>query len=1300
MKFVFSFDEVKNANSSKNVMLLGNKGAQLAEMTSIGLPVPPGFTISTTACNEFYSLGKKWPKGLEEEVKKKLFELEKKTGKKLGGENPLFVSVRSGSYVSMPGMMDTVLNIGMNDKTVLAFAKQTSNERAAFDSYRRFINMFGDVVMGVKHEFFEKELEEIKAKRGVELDTELSAGDLKEVVGRYKHVVKKHAAKDFPQDAWTALKMSVDAVFNSWNSPRAVAYRKINRLRNDAGTGVNVQSMVFGNTGEKSGTGVAFTRNPATGEKEHYGEFLINAQGEDVVAGIRTPKKIDELKKLLPGVYGELLKVYGILEKHYRDLQDFEFTFEEKKLFLLQTRKGKRTAQAGVKIAVDMHKEGLISKEQALLNVDAEKLGNLLHKQLDSKEKEKANLIARGIAASPGAAVGRVVFTAADAMNQSEKNPQEKLVLVRTETSPEDIEGMNVAAGILTARGGATCVAGETKILTNKGFFTAKELFELIKTEEKIKILSFDSASMKTKWKSIIATGKRVSKAVKISVSQKGKVTENSLIITPDHKMIIVDKRNLVKEKIENILEEKKMISIVDKVPNTAMESDPDYAYLAGAIFTDGYIQYSNRRGRVVFTQKNIDKKFAFISRVNRIFFEKFGLSMKEKIKHTIGNLRGREIIGFASDFVSTRKTPAKALLDTRTELVNWVLGLDENSTLNFIAGCVDGDGAINDQRIQLYVGKSYLLEALVVACLKLGIVPQVTRNRTIANVQIVEKVDEILQFTSRVKFKKRTKHYNSKLFSLKQLFDDVKEKVDFTGTIKPAIKENKMLSKEKIIKRVFYTRLDPQLRQDIERLIESDIRNYRVKKTEDIDDIDVFNFEVQAEKEIDKNFVVFTERFTPVLVSNSHASVVARGMGKCCVAGSTDIVVSEKEKKFEVPNLKLTVKEGDFVSLDGSTGEVFLGKIPLRDPVMDENFSTLLSWADEFRKLKVRTNADTPFDAQKARELGAEGIGLDRTEHMFFGENRITPMREMILAETVEERKHALARLLPFQREDFFGIFKAMNGLPVTIRLLDPPLHEFLPQTEKEIKKISGEMNVPVERLEKTIEKLKEFNPMLGFRGVRLGIVYPEISEMQVKAIFEAAIKAKREGINPVPEIMVPVVGDEEEMHEMKKLIERIATEVFEKEKEKIVYTVGVMIELPRACIVADKIAQFADFFSFGTNDLTQTTFGYSRDDSARFIPAYIEDAILSNDPFQTLDVEGVGEMIKIAIKKGRSAKKDLKIGICGEHGGDPASIDFCHQNGLNYVSCSPFRVPVARLAAAQAAIKEKMKKEIVADA
>jgi len=877
-KYVYLFDEVENANSPEWVFKLGNKGAQLAEMTASGLPVPPGFTVSTEACNEFYEKGKKWPEGLENQVKEALEKVEEKMGKKFGGkENPLFFSVRSGSYVSMPGMMDTVLNLGMNDETVEAFAKQTGNERAAWDSYRRFIQMFGDVVMGVPHSKFEKILDKIKEEKGAKVDTDLDVDALKQVVAEYKKMVKKEEGKLFPDNAWEQLKMGIDAVFNSWNTPRAVSYRRINKLRNDAGTGVNVQVMVFGNMGNDSGTGVSFTRNPATGEKEHYGEFLVNAQGEDVVAGIRTPKKIDEMKNTHPEVYKELIKVYETLEKHYKDLQDFEFTFEKGKLYLLQTRKGKRTAQAAVKIAVDMEKEGLISKEEAVLRVDANQIDQLLHKQFDPNERQKAKVIAKGIEASPGAAVGKIVFTAEKAKELIEKNPKEKLILVRNETSPEDIEGMHAAQGILTARGGAT-----------------------------------------------------------------------------------------------------------------------------------------------------------------------------------------------------------------------------------------------------------------------------------------------------------------------------------------------------------------------------------------------------------------------------SHAAVVARGMGKPCVAGSNDILIDEEKGELTAKE-GITLKEGDFISLDGGTGEVFQGEIKLVEPEMSGNFATIMKWADEFRKLGVRANADTPKDAKIAKNFGAEGIGLTRTEHMFFEGERIKAVREMILSENEEGRKKALAKLLPYQKEDFIGLFEAMNGLPVTIRLLDPPLHEFLPQEEKDIKELAKEMNVSEEKLLETIESLQEFNPMLGFRGCRLGIVYPEISEMQVRAIIEAAIESKKKGINAKPEIMIPVVGKVEEMKFLKELVEKTAKETMEKAGEKISFHTGVMIELPRAALTADEIAEYAEFFSFGTNDLTQTTFGYSRDDAGKFIPKYIEKGIIKIDPFQSLDTKGVGQLIEIGVKKGRTTREDLKIGICGEHGGDPASIEFCHKTGLNYVSCSPYRVPIARLAAAQAALKEK---------
>jgi len=868
-KYVYSFEE----GSEKLKSLLGGKGAGLSEMTGLGIRVPPGFTLTTEACAEFYRSGEKWPAGLKEEVDKKLEELEKKMKAKLGdNENPLLVSVRSGAVVSMPGMMDTVLNLGLNDKSVVGLAKKTKNERFAYDAYRRFINMFGDVVMGVEHEYFEEVLDKIKETKGVEFDTQLDADDLKKVCEGYKKVIQKHTGKLFPDDPKKQLQMAIDAVFNSWNNKRAIAYRRIHNITGLLGTAVNVQTMVFGNMGESSGTGVFFTRNPSTGVNEFYGEYLMNAQGEDVVAGIRTPQPITQLKKVMPKIYDELINIYKKVEKHYRDMQDMEFTIQEGNLYLLQTRNGKRTAHAAVRIAVDMEKEGLISKEDAVLKVNPEQLDQLLHKQLDPVAKEKAEVLAKGLPASPGAAVGRAVFTADRAVELSEEG--EKVILVRTETSPEDIQGMNVAQGILTARGGMT-----------------------------------------------------------------------------------------------------------------------------------------------------------------------------------------------------------------------------------------------------------------------------------------------------------------------------------------------------------------------------------------------------------------------------SHAAVVARGMGKCCVAGCSDISVDEDEKKFTVKGQ--TFKEGDFITLDGTAGEVIKGEVPTVDPQLKGEFKLLMSWADSFRKIKVKTNADTPHDAKVAREFGAEGIGLCRTEHMFFEGDRITAVRQMILADNLEDRKKALAKIEPMQKEDFKGIFKVMDGLPVIIRLLDPPLHEFLPKEKAEREEVAKHMGVKAEKIEKKVHELHEFNPMLGFRGCRLGIKYPEINEMQARAILEAAVECKKQGIKVLPQIEVPLVGNVKEFTIAEEIIEKIGNEL--KLKRGKDYWIGTMIEVPRAAITADEIAPEADFMSFGTNDLTQMGCGFSRDDAASFLKPYVEVGIYDRDPFQSIDQEGVGKLMQICIEKARKVKPHIEIGICGEHGGDPESVKFCHRIGLNDVSCSPFRVPIARLAAAQAALEEK---------
>lgn len=854
--------------------LLGGKGANLSEMTNIGLAVPQGFTITTETCNTYYENGQKYPDGFMEQVKLNMKKLEKAMGLDFGDINdPLLVSVRSGAAVSMPGMMDTILNLGLNDKTVAGLIKKTGNKRFGMDSYRRFIQMFGNVVMEVEHAEFENAIQHLKDKKGVKFDTDLTADDLEALVADYKKIVEKEKAVSFPQDPMEQLKMAINAVFSSWNNKRAITYRNLNDIPHSLGTAVNIQAMVFGNMGNNSGTGVAFTRNPSTGEKKVYGEYLTNAQGEDVVAGIRTPKDLDKLNDEMPVIHKQLMEIFAKLEKHYKDMQDMEFTFQEGKLFMLQTRSGKRTAAAALQVAVDMFKEGLIDKKTAVMRVAPEQINQLLHKQLDKKAKEKANLIAKGLPASPGAAVGKVVFDAETAVKESEMN---KVVLVRTETSPEDIEGMAVAQGILTARGGMT-----------------------------------------------------------------------------------------------------------------------------------------------------------------------------------------------------------------------------------------------------------------------------------------------------------------------------------------------------------------------------------------------------------------------------SHAAVVARGMGKCCVAGCESIKVNEKEQYFTVKNVK--INKGDYITLDGSTGEVFLGRVPVVDAELSGNFGVFMEWVDEFRKLGVRTNADTPKDADVARKFGAEGIGLCRTEHMFFNGARIKAMREMIVAGNVEGRKKALAKLLPMQKEDFIGIFKVMQGLPVTIRLLDPPLHEFLPTEEDDIKEIAKDLGMSYDDMKAAIVSLHEINPMLGHRGCRLSITYPEICDMQARAIFEAAAELTKSGVKVIPEVMIPVVGIVNEVRVLRKQIVGIAEKVMKEYDVKFEYKVGTMIEVPRACITADEIATEAEFFSFGTNDLTQLTFGFSRDDFGKFLPGYLEKGILEKDPFAVLDQKGVGSLIKIAIEKGKSVRKDLKVGICGEHGGEPGSVEFCANNGLNYVSCSPYRVPVARLAAAQAAIKKE---------
>jgi len=874
-KYVYFFGNGKAEGNAKMKNLLGGKGANLAEMTSIGIPVPGGFTITTETCDEFYKNGKKWPSALESQIRENMAKLEEAMDAKFGDrDNPLLVSVRSGAAVSMPGMMDTVLNLGMNPDVVQGLIIKTENERFAWDAYRRFIQMFGDVVMGVEHETFEHILEAKKQAVGAKADTDLNANDLKGVVRDYKKAYQEETGEEFPTDPYDQLFKAINAVFGSWNNPRAIKYRQLNEIFGLLGTAVNIQAMVFGNMGKSSGTGVCFTRNPSTGENKFYGEFLVDAQGEDVVAGIRTPEPLDDMAKHWPDIYKQLVAIRSKLEKHYKDMQDIEFTIQEGKLYILQTRNGKRTAAAAVKIACDAVKEGLISQTEALLRVDPKQLDQLLHPTFDPKQKK--TVLTKGLPASPGAATGKVVFNADDAEAWAAKG--DKVILVRIETSPEDIGGMNAAVGILTARGGMT-----------------------------------------------------------------------------------------------------------------------------------------------------------------------------------------------------------------------------------------------------------------------------------------------------------------------------------------------------------------------------------------------------------------------------SHAAVVARGMGKCCVAGVGEMKIDYTAKEFRVGSKG--VKEGEFISLDGSLGEVYEGKLETREAELSGDFAKLMKWADQVRKLNVRTNADTPHDAEVARKFGAEGIGLCRTEHMFFEGDRIIAVREMILADDQEGREKALAKLLPMQRSDFEGIFKAMNGLPVTIRLLDPPLHEFLPHEDENQKEMADVMKISIQTVKEKVAALHEFNPMLGHRGCRLAITFPEICRMQARAIMEAACNVKKQGIKVLPEIMVPLVGMKKELDLLCGEIVKTVEDVFQEKKMKMPYLVGTMIEIPRAAVTADAIAETAQFFSFGTNDLTQMTMGFSRDDAGSFLGGYLVKGIFEKDPFQSLDQEGVGFLVQLGIEKGRNTRPDLKVGICGEHGGDPASVEFCHQVGMNYVSCSPYRVPIARLAAAQAVIKGKKK-------
>ncbi len=873
MKYVYSFNE-----GNKDMKdILGGKGANLAEMTSIGLPVPRGFTVTTEACLKYYDDEETLNDEIVTQVYEKLSELEEITGKRFGDtSNPLLVSVRSGAPLSMPGMMDTILNLGMNDEVCNTLIEQTGNARFAYDSYRRLIQMYADVVMNFPKEDFEGLFDRIKEEKHVKNDTDLTDADLKEVINRFKAQYIKHAKDGFPQDPIIQLIEAIKAVFRSWNNDRAITYRRLNDISSSLGTAVNVQEMVYGNKGNDSGTGVAFTRNPATGEKKLFGEYLINAQGEDVVAGIRTPQKIETLQDVLPECYDEFQRICLILENHYKDMQDMEFTIEDGKLFMLQTRSGKRTAQAAIKIAVDLVEEGLISKHEALSRVDAKSLDQLLHPMFDSESLKNAKKIAEGLAASPGAATGKIYFSAAD-VEKAYNDGEKELILVRKETSPEDIEGMNVAGGILTIHGGMT-----------------------------------------------------------------------------------------------------------------------------------------------------------------------------------------------------------------------------------------------------------------------------------------------------------------------------------------------------------------------------------------------------------------------------SHAAVVARGMGKCCVSGCSELLIDEVNKTITAPD-RTVYKEGDYISLDGSTGYVYGEKVETKDAEISGYFEKFMNWADEVRTLGVRVNADTPRDAETARKFGAEGIGLCRTEHMFFDEKRIFSFRKMIVATTVEDREKALEEILPYQRDDFYNLMKVMEGHHVTIRLLDPPLHEFLPKTNAEINELANALKLGFTDLKQRIESLKEFNPMMGHRGCRLSVTYPEITVMQTKAIIEASIMLEKENIYTEPEIMIPLIVDLNELKYVKNIIKETADKIIEDNESQITYKIGTMIETPRACLLADDLASEAEFFSFGTNDLTQLTYGFSRDDASKFLTSYYDKNIFENDPFASIDEDGVGSLVKVGVKIGKDVRPDISLGICGEHGGDPKTIEFCHNNGLSYVSCSPYRIPIARLAAAQAHLRQK---------
>ena len=1318
MKRVYFFGNGRAEGAGLGKERLGGKGYGLAEMTALGIPVPPGFTIEAAVSAE-YSRGPSVD-GLKGEVQEALARVEEAAGRRFGDPaNPLLVSVRSGARSSMPGMMDTILNLGLNSRTIEGLSA-AAGKRFALDCRRRFLQMYGDVVLNLGKEEFEHALTEKRRAKGVKSDAELSAEDLAEVARRFEGIVRERTGKDFPENPEEQLWEAIRAVFRSWDNERARTYRRLHRIPDDWGTAVNVQAMVFGNRGETSATGVAFTRDPATGEKKFYGEFLPNAQGEDVVAGIRTPRPLNadgsgtSLEETMPKAHAELLRVRDLLEKSFHDMQDLEFTIEEGKLYVLQTRNGKRTGFAAVRIASDMVDEGLITEEEAIARVEPEQLVQLLAPVFDAKEKNKAvgsgRLLGKGLPAGPGAASGRIAFTADRAVRMAAEG--KAVILAREETSPEDIAGMNAAAGILTTRGGMTCIAGETRVLTDRGMITAERAFSLFAEGTPFRILSFDTRSLRPVWRRVLAAGSHPSDVISVAVSQTGRARGNQIRLTPDHKMFTIRDRRLEKKRLDGVLSDRDFLAILDRIPSLGKAPvSPTRAYVAGVILSDGYVRVSRTKGAVIFIQKPTPAKRDFIRYVETAFAEAFGFpfTMVRRVE-TVGNLRGRLIRGLAEQRICTRKQPAVELAAIRDNLVPWVLRLDRTALLSFLAGYVDGDGtySLTSSRVRLQITvsrkKPQLLEGLAVACYRLGIVPQISNNREHSLVQIAENVEEILAFARRIRVSIPVRQYASKCLAVNGLFRDIVEEVNFMGRVREGIKRNLMFGVDKLRRDVLPLCRGEDRRQ-LRQLLKSPLRSYRVARVSDTERTVVYNFEVNAAEELDKNFVVFSSRLTPVLVSNSHAAVVARGMGKTCVVGAGEISMDASAGKLRARNL--SASEEDWISIDGTTGEVILGELPTRPsevlqvalekslapekaPVF-RAFDRILSWADKRRRLGVRANADTPTDARVAVVFGAQGIGLCRTEHMFFEEHRILAVREMILAETVEGRRAALEKILPMQRQDFVGIFREMGERPVTIRLLDPPLHEFLPNEESALQKTAAELKAPVEKLRERVRQLHEANPMLGHRGCRLGITHPEIYETQVRAIFEAAAAAIREGLSPQPEVMIPLVGTRAEFDQLKVLVDETARKVIEETHQRISYKVGTMIEIPRAALRAKEIAESADFFSFGTNDLTQMTFGYSRDDAGTFLPAYIQKGILLEDPFASLDQSGVGELVAMGTQRGRQGNPNLKVGICGEHGGDPRSVEFFHGAGLDYVSCSPFRVPVARLAAARATLSGK---------